>query len=185
MSKSTRACALVVAGTLFQVACSSAPEPYQEASAAMVEQAEGEFCGGFAGIPCPEGLTCVDDPNDSCDPSEGGADCGGICVSQDTQPGRPKNPQCEKNPTLRYASRDPNECLAITFVCGERERPFFNECGCGCRVAPPRTCDYNNPDRVYISKDPEQCALIRYTCAEGQAAFSDECGCGCQSAPQP
>ena len=37
------------------------------------------FCGGFANIACPVGLTCVDDPNDSCDPQHGGADCGGIC----------------------------------------------------------------------------------------------------------
>jgi hypothetical protein len=40
------------------------------------------FCGGFAGIPCPDGLTCIDDPSDDCDPTQGGADCGGICVSQ-------------------------------------------------------------------------------------------------------
>ncbi len=36
-------------------------------------------CGGFTGKACPDGLTCVDDPNDSCDPANGGADCGGIC----------------------------------------------------------------------------------------------------------
>jgi hypothetical protein len=43
--------------------------------------ASGEpiFCGGIAGRPCPEGQTCVDDPNDTCDPNAGGADCGGIC----------------------------------------------------------------------------------------------------------
>jgi hypothetical protein len=40
------------------------------------------FCGGIAGIACPDGQTCVDDPNDSCDPNAGGADCGGICVDQ-------------------------------------------------------------------------------------------------------
>jgi len=39
------------------------------------------FCGGFAGLPCPSGLTCIDDPTDDCDPLCGGADCGGICVS--------------------------------------------------------------------------------------------------------
>ncbi len=37
------------------------------------------FCGGFAGIECPGSGTCVDDPNDGCDPQRGGADCGGIC----------------------------------------------------------------------------------------------------------
>ena len=40
----------------------------------------GMFCGGIAGIPCPAGFVCVDDPRDSCDPMTGGADCGGICV---------------------------------------------------------------------------------------------------------
>ncbi|KAB2574524.1 uncharacterized protein LTHEOB_11278 [Lasiodiplodia theobromae] len=40
-----------------------------------------ERCGGFAGIPCSEpGRTCVDDPDDGCDPLSGGADCMGICV---------------------------------------------------------------------------------------------------------
>jgi hypothetical protein len=41
---------------------------------------EPQFCGGFAGIQCPDGLECIDDPNDDCDPNNGGADCGGICV---------------------------------------------------------------------------------------------------------
>ncbi|KAB5566708.1 hypothetical protein GE09DRAFT_744412 [Coniochaeta sp. 2T2.1] len=40
------------------------------------------FCGGFAGIQCKDGRRkmCVDDPRDDCDPENGGADCGGICV---------------------------------------------------------------------------------------------------------
>jgi hypothetical protein len=41
------------------------------------------FCGGIANFPCPGGLTCVDDPDDDCDPLKGGADCGGICVGPD------------------------------------------------------------------------------------------------------
>jgi hypothetical protein len=44
------------------------------------------MCGGIAGIACPEGSSCVDDPNDSCDPERGGADCAGQC-----QPGEPVN----------------------------------------------------------------------------------------------
>ncbi|WP_050430852.1 hypothetical protein [Chondromyces crocatus] len=41
---------------------------------------EPETCGGIAGLPCPAGLVCVDDPRDDCDPRMGGADCSGICV---------------------------------------------------------------------------------------------------------
>lgn len=39
-----------------------------------------EFCGGIAGIQCPSGKQCVDNPDDNCDPALGGADCGGMCV---------------------------------------------------------------------------------------------------------
>lgn len=38
------------------------------------------FCGGIAAIACPSGYSCVDNPDDSCDPEHGGADCGGICI---------------------------------------------------------------------------------------------------------
>jgi hypothetical protein len=44
------------------------------------------FCGGIAGIPCPDGFTWVDDPRDDCDPKLGGADCGGICVRRGGEP---------------------------------------------------------------------------------------------------
>lgn len=45
------------------------------------------FCGGIAGFACPDGQVCVDDPSDSCDPMNGGADCGGMCIpaSQSSQ----------------------------------------------------------------------------------------------------
>jgi hypothetical protein len=55
-----------------------------------------QTCGGFAGFRCPEGLTCVDDPNDSCDPMAGGADCGGICLLQ----APPDCPSAESWPEL-------------------------------------------------------------------------------------
>ena len=41
----------------------------------------GLMCAGFANILCPRGLTCVDVPNDNCDPNNGGADCAGVCVA--------------------------------------------------------------------------------------------------------
>jgi hypothetical protein len=37
------------------------------------------FCGGIAAFQCPGSASCVDNPNDGCDPTAGGADCGGIC----------------------------------------------------------------------------------------------------------
>ncbi|RXG44879.1 hypothetical protein VDGE_03799 [Verticillium dahliae] len=51
----------------------------QEPPAEIPEDAP--FCGGIGGLPCPEGLVCIDDPRDGCDPKKGGADCGGVCVS--------------------------------------------------------------------------------------------------------
>ena len=42
-------------------------------------EASGPFCGGIAAFPCPGAGSCVDNPNDDCDPARGGADCGGIC----------------------------------------------------------------------------------------------------------
>jgi hypothetical protein len=46
----------------------------------------GGMCGGIAGIPCPPGYTCVDNPGDGCNPDAGGADCSGICVPYDYNP---------------------------------------------------------------------------------------------------
>jgi hypothetical protein len=44
------------------------------------------FCGGFGNIACPDGMECADDPNDDCDPANGGADCGGVCVPSEICP---------------------------------------------------------------------------------------------------
>jgi hypothetical protein len=131
--------ALVITGILSTVACGPQPEDSSEdSSTSTVQQLEatgggsgiGQFCGGFAAIPCPEGLTCVDDPRDTCNPNLGGRDCGGICVGV---PHPTAQKKCGYNdPTRRYVSRDPATCAAIFFVCQEGESPFFNECGCGC-----------------------------------------------------
>jgi hypothetical protein len=39
------------------------------------------FCGGLANIPCPDGMRCIDDPTDDCDPANNNYDCAGMCVS--------------------------------------------------------------------------------------------------------
>ncbi|HEY6559177.1 MAG TPA: hypothetical protein VI072_17960 [Polyangiaceae bacterium] len=80
------------------------------------------FCGGIAGIPCPEGQQCIDDPSDDCDPLKGGADCGGICVGK-----------CDYNdPRKTYVGKSPKQCMVIKFVCALGTSYFSDRCGCGC-----------------------------------------------------
>ncbi|MEV3854125.1 hypothetical protein AB0J38_07340 [Streptomyces sp. NPDC050095] len=56
--------------------------PAVHASPVATRCPEGQMCAGFAGLPCPEGYACLDDPRDSCDPAAGGADCSGVCVPE-------------------------------------------------------------------------------------------------------
>jgi hypothetical protein len=47
-----------------------------------------------------------------------------------------KRPKCNNQPGATFVSRDPQECIAITFTCPEGQQGFFNECGCGCEPIP-------------------------------------------------
>jgi hypothetical protein len=178
----------LVLGAAGQLACTQTAEAAQETTTSDSEVAKngdkptgGQFCGGFAAIQCPEGLICVDDPHDSCDPNQGGADCGGVCVD----PYEQRKPKCDyKDPNLSYVSRDPTQCLAILFRCPEGSTQFFNDCGCGCQKL-ARACNFDDPNRRYVSRDPAQCAAIRFFCNEGESPFFDDCGCGCEWTPMP
>ncbi len=88
-------------------------------------------CGGFGGFPCPDDLVCVDDPADSCDPDNGGADCPGMCV----KPRGKQDPTCDySDPTRSYVGESPEECAVIKFVCAEGSHYFADDCGCGCEL---------------------------------------------------
>ena len=96
-------------------------------------QGVGEACGGFAGLQCPRGLVCVDDPSDGCDPNNGGRDCIGIC-QEDTAP------SCD-NPDRYYVSTDPDRCAVIRYACpppgaqnASKTQFFGDACGCGCET---------------------------------------------------
>lgn len=54
-------------------------ETHGVASCVPIMHPHRTFCGGIAGIRCPDGSRCVDDPDDGCDPARGGRDCGGVC----------------------------------------------------------------------------------------------------------
>jgi hypothetical protein len=111
---------LIAAGVLSGVlGCDPRPEPPRNPLPP---------CAGFAGLACPADLRCVDDPGDSCDPKRGGADCGGICVSD--------NPVCTArytDPGRRYLAYSEASCSRIRFACMAGEEAFFEPCGCGCK----------------------------------------------------
>lgn len=74
---------------LYQPVCGCDGKTYgntcKAAAAGVSIDHEGECestpqaCGGIAGLQCPQGQVCKDDPRDSCDPEKNGADCPGIC----------------------------------------------------------------------------------------------------------
>jgi len=51
-------------------------------------------------------------------------------------PAAAKPPKCTIPPGAYYVSRDPVQCLALTYLCAEGEQQFFNDCGCGCEPVP-------------------------------------------------
>ena len=85
------------------------------------------MCGGFAGLECPDGLTCIDFPGDGCSPDKGGADCPGMCVGG--------KPECNFNndPSKDYVGESLEICAVINFLCPEGTEYFSDKCGCGCQ----------------------------------------------------
>jgi hypothetical protein len=79
-------------------------------------------CGGVAGLRCPAGLQCVDEPDDSCVPGRG-ADCIGRCVEGDEVPAR------------RQVLDDPEACKVARFSCEAGEVYYSDASGCGCERA--------------------------------------------------
>jgi hypothetical protein len=144
---------LVVGASLFGMACGPTADAEQE-SHLQEDQAAGAFSGDFAGIPCAGGQKQEKKKKPACTGREHGH---------------------------RYVSRDPVQCLAITFICEDGFTPFFNDCGCGCKRQ-KQACKYNDPNRTFVSRDPNQCAAIRFICEPGKVPFFDDCGCGCEPA---
>ena len=64
------------------------PAGYECRGAALAWDGTGrcfQRCGGFGGFMCDDASrSCIDDPNDDCDPATGGADCGGLCYTAST-----------------------------------------------------------------------------------------------------
>jgi hypothetical protein len=121
---------------LVQVECIRAPCPPQQE---CVKDADKQFCGGFAGFDCPGGGTCVDDPSDDCDPMNGGADCGGMCLCD-------KAASCVKG---KHWNGLPSVCACVDDSagtggsCGSKTCPQGESCcnaSCGICAPPGGAC---------------------------------------------
>jgi hypothetical protein len=130
---------LFMASSLTLFACQKKPtEPTTVTPGGNVDTDEGDKqskqCGGFAGLQCPDGLSCVDDPADSCDPMQGGADCMGMCVEGGATD---DDTACDfaANPDKNYIGKSPDACATMKFACDEGQEYFADDCGCGCVTA--------------------------------------------------
>jgi hypothetical protein len=107
----------------------------------------GLTCGGIAGKACPGMGKCVDDPSDSCDPTKGGADCGGLCTCVETV-------LCTKGSKF---DASPSVCACVP------EKPV---CGPVCLIY----CEFGN---VLDSQGCPTCACNKPT--PGAVCPSDKC----------
>jgi hypothetical protein len=132
---------------------------------------EPGFCGGIAGFPCPPGLTCIDDPNDDCDPNQGGADCKGMCIREE-QPLKCAGFTGESCPDGYECVDAPDDCDPEN---GGADCPGF------CRPAPGEAC-MSDADCVVIGAPCQVCpdgtaACPRSSCTNGQCQ-AEFPGCG-------
>jgi hypothetical protein len=103
---------------------------------------DGPACGGIAGLTCPGFGKCVDNPNDSCDPARGGADCAGICACV-------QNVACDANSNF---DSSPSVCACVpvkppvcppvcTIACPNGNVLDANGCPtCACNPPPTDPC---------------------------------------------
>jgi hypothetical protein len=121
-----------------------------------VPDASGTTCGGIAGLPCPGNQTCVDDPDDDCDPNDGGADCGGVCVCVE-------NELC-----VQGFVWDGELCKCVPEAGGDDNPCLVTLCPQGTR------CDLQNGGPVCVSDGTLACG--DNTCGEGQVCCNASCG---------
>ena len=152
------------------VTCVKAPCP---PVATCVPNADRLSCGGIAGIKCPGGGECVDDPTDSCDPRSGGADCGGLCLCVQTV-------ACAKDQKFD-SSLKVCGCVPAAAMCGpvcDIYCAFGNVLDAqGC---PTCKC---NPAPTPTSCPPEKCTgpapkSANYVCPDGVTLAGPACQVG-------
>ncbi len=141
------------------------------------------FCGGIAAFPCPGLGTCVDDPNDGCDTEQGGADCGGLCVCDQSESCKagylfdssPEVCGCVTDPTL-----DP--CASVRCAAGTECQVIDGSAACvpttsacAATLCPvDTTCQEIDGAAQCVSNGSLACGSS--TCAEGTVCCNSSCG---------
>jgi len=189
-STSVRSCAPPVTGCEV-IRCAAGYLCVEDSSGMGSCKPNAPFCGGIAGIPCPGQGECQDDPTDSCDPNNGGADCGGRCACNVIN-------RCPPNMVM---NQDPAVCACVPVApqCNvDRDCELQdNYCeGCACDSVPvgtpPATCAtppvqcFRQPCGGMVPKcDAGRCTAVfaqpgvacgANTCGAGQVCCNASCG---------
>ena len=124
------------------------------------------ICGGFGGKPCPGSGSCLDIPNDGCNPGSGGADCPGQCVCQVAA-------TCTPNSTW---DGSPDVCACVPVDAGSQCQAD-SECpavGAPCQLCPDGV-SANCPQSLCLSG---QCSVHWTGCPSVSCAPQDAQGVG-------
>ena len=100
-----------------------------------------QTCGGITGKGCSNlNEVCVDDPRDTCDPANGGADCGGIC--------QPKPACVNTKLCMRTSHFDATACACVPNpVCGGTAQTHCDaQYATGCVDDPNGNCHLGGGD---------------------------------------
>jgi hypothetical protein len=132
-----------------------------------VEHGSKQACGGITGAQCPVHEICIDDPNDSCDPKAGGADCAGTCR-------KPTGPQC--SPTL------PSDAVCDLILCGGGYKVINGKTTCECCDSCPEVyCAFDCPDGY--KTDANGCNLCQCKDPPGKCQGANPAGCSVGGCP--
>jgi hypothetical protein len=180
------------------VACGSVDDS-EEASGSTVGAEQDlrhgvQHCGGFAGLKCGAGLTCVDDPIDSCDPANGGKDCSGLCLDVDKAPkcggiaglACPNGLRCVDNPADACDPASGADCmgvcvkaacdpkLAVTATCMPGTQWDQTKCAC---TAVKASCDTLRCAAGYHCEDKPNGSDVP-ACVKDNKSDCRDNGCG-------
>lgn len=147
------------------------------------------LCGGITNTQCPASFDCIDDPSDSCDPSNNGVDCSGICIENDFCTLEEMcELECKHGFKQNDAECDLCACKApedtCAGICGKKNK----DANCWCDTACSTYGDCCS-DKVEVCETDREVAEDVCTKNSGEACIQDaDCmigGCGLELCYNP